>query len=277
MTRPSLKSRIVDMIASPLARSYHLAQIARRVAQIYDNDGNADMQRNGESLLLRRIVGIRPAGVFFDVGANNGDWTAAALDTGFTGSLVAVDPLHVNVDGLRRRFAHRPAVRVVEYALSDYVGDATFYSNTDPKNSGTDSLFNMREIGYDAQLQTVSVTCSTVERVASEMGVSSIDFLKIDVEGNELRVLKGAAPLLEAGRIDFIQLEFGHAARAAKVYLHDIVNLAAGVNYSLFAIKPRGLAPLQFTPFLENRYSYINLLMVRQAVVGDLRTAILAR
>jgi hypothetical protein len=89
--------------------------------------------------------------------------------------------------------------------------------------------------------------------------------------------LKGADRLLRSGAIDYIQIEFGHAARAAKVYLHDIVNIAAKNSYDLYVIKCKGFTPLNFTPFTENRYSYVNLLLARKAAAKELEGYILRK
>ena len=83
--------------------------------------------------------------------------------------------------------------------------------------------------------------------------------------------------MLAAGAIDFIQLEFGHAARAAGVYLHDIVHFVNEYDYQIFVIKPSGLLPLDFSPFSENRYSYINFLLAKRGVLGELKGHILKR
>jgi FkbM family methyltransferase len=272
-----LKSRCVNLVAGALSRNYYVTQVARRIVQLYDNDGNADMRVNGERLLLQTVIAMRPAGVLFDVGANRGDWSAEALSLGFRGRLVAVDPLSRNVVGLRQRFKGASNVEVAEFALSDVTGEAEFFSNTDESEGGTDSLFDMRRIGYNPSLTTVRVVCTTLASLAKELGVDRIDLLKIDVEGNELSVLKGAGAMLSQGSIDFIQLEFGHAARAAKVYLHDIVQLASSCSYEVFVIKPRGFMRLQFSPFSENRYAYVNLLLARGAIAHQIRDRILLR
>jgi len=271
------KSYFVSVIASWIAKSYHLTQIARNVVRIYDNDGNSNMYTNGEFRLLSLLVANSREGVFFDVGANRGDWSAEALALDFLGRLVAVDPLPRNIEAIKRRFSGRSNVTPLQYALSDTIGDLEFFSNWDEKESGTDSLFDMNRIGYAPNVTAVKVRCTTLPSIMGQLGLPKIDFLKIDVEGNEYFVLRGAHPLLAQELIDFIQIEYGHAARAAKVYLHDIVNLVKKYPYDIFVIKPRGLLPLNFTPFVENRYSMINLLIVRRAVLSELRLNILCR
>ena len=87
--------------------------------------------------------------------------------------------------------------------------------------------------------------------------------------------------MLSQGAIDFIQIEFGHSARAARIYLHDIVNFivesAKEYEYTIFVIKPTGLMPLDFSPFTENRYSYINFLLAKNSVLSKLNGHILEK
>lgn len=158
----------------------------------------------------------------------------------------------------------------LQYAISDATGEATFFSNVDEGQSGTDSLHNMNQIGYAPTVNAVKVNCTTLDKISEKLEIRKIDFLKADVEGHEYFVLKGAEGLLKNGGIDYIQIEFGHAARAAKVYLHDIVELANSYSYDIYVIKKNGFMPLNFTPFTENRYSYVNFLLARKSAAKEL-------
>jgi FkbM family methyltransferase len=164
-----------------------------------------------------------------------------------------------------------------ECALSDKVEKLQFFVNKDPALSGHDSLFDMREIGYQDGVDCIEVQSNTLDELTKRLGISKIDFLKIDVEGNELSVLMGARSLLSQGAIDYIQLEFGHASRAAHVYLHDIVHFVNEFDYTIFVIKPSGFMSLKFSPFTENRYSYINFLLARNDVISKLNGSILEK
>jgi hypothetical protein len=135
----------------------------------------------------------------------------------------------------------------------------------------------MQKIGYTDGTDRIEVQSITLDELARVSSVSRINFLKIDVEGAELQVLRGASVMLSQGNVDFIQIEFGHAARASRTYLHDIVNFIDNFEYTIFVIKPKGFLPLNFSPFIENRYSCINLLIARNDVLGDLTGHILKR
>jgi FkbM family methyltransferase len=263
-----------------LSRSYYVTQLARKVVQIYDNDCNGDMNTNGEARLQRVIASLTTSeSVVMDVGANVGEWSAAWIATGAKGRLVAIDPLRRNLDAVQGKLERLGCQRfdLCEVALSDGAGKVKFFTHSDPSLSGHDSMLDMRSIGYDESVESTEVNTDTLDRLASKLGISNILLLKVDVEGNELAVLKGARQLMAREAIEFIQIEFGHAARAARVYLYDIVTYVGQHAYDMFVIKPNGLAPLNFSPFTENQYSYINLLIARRASLHRLGANIMKR
>lgn len=269
---------LASVFANIVSKSYHLTQIARRIVQVYDNDCNDDMEKNGEKKLLQLIASSSGVdSVFMDVGANVGDWSAALIGVGYTGRLVAVDPLGRNLSTVREKLTalNYSNFELCECALSDKVGKFKFFISKDPSLSGHDSLFNMQEIGYKEGVDCIDVQSNTLDELVKQVNILKIDFLKIDVEGNELSVLKGAKSLLSKEAIDFIQIEFGHASRAAHIYLHDIVNFVNDYKYTIFVIKPTGFLPLDFSPFTENRYSYINFLLAKNSVLSKLNGHIL--
>jgi len=151
---------------------------------------------------------------------------------------------------------------LIQCALSNTTERKIFYTNLDNNLSGHDSLYDMSLIGYTEKTIKTEVDVKKLDEVLLQYEIDNIYFLKIDVEGNELNVMKGASNLLARGAISFMQFEFGNAAKAARVYLHDIVFLLESNQYKIYVIKPKGLLPLEFTPFTEMRYSYINLLAV---------------
>ncbi len=85
--------------------------------------------------------------------------------------------------------------------------------------------------------------------------------LKLTLGGDGLFVLRGTGRLFTLKKYWVAQIEFCLSAGAARVYLHDIVYFINGYEYKIFVIKPPGVLPLDFSPFTENRYSYIDFLL----------------
>jgi FkbM family methyltransferase len=275
----TFKRILGQFLAKLFARSFYITQLSRRIVQIYDNDQNNIFKENGELKLLTHLTRISNSeSIFFDVGANVGDYSIELIKGGITGKLFLVDPLKKNLNIARKKLIslNFNNFELLQCALSNSTEKVIFYTNLDDNLSGHDSLYDMSLIGYTEKTIKTEVDVKTLDEVLLQFEVDNIYFLKIDVEGNEFNVMRGASNLLARGAINFMQFEFGNAAKAARVYLHDIVFLLESNQYKIYVIKPRGLLPLEFTPFTEMRYSYINLLAVHVKFIHKISNIVIS-
>ncbi|CAN7472540.1 FkbM family methyltransferase [Mycolicibacterium frederiksbergense] len=148
--------------------------------------------RNGEAEL--KLVPILADGGkdFLDVGANQGVYAFRAM--GHYRKVIAVEAHPGLVAGLRRII--RRDNEVLAVALSDEVGETSLHI---PTLRGRDvdtrsSLLPTANPGFD--LRTVTVPTTTIDA----LGLRRIGVIKIDVEGHELAVLRGAAETLRTAK-----------------------------------------------------------------------------
>lgn len=66
--------------------------------------------------------------------------------------------------------------------------------------------------------------------------------LKIDTEGHELNVLKGARLTIAKGMVDVIQIEFNEMNVISRTFFKDIIDILPG--YDFYRLLPDGLLPL---------------------------------
>jgi FkbM family methyltransferase len=124
---------------------------------------------------------LQEGGVFVDVGANVGYFTRIASRlVGTTGSVLAFEPMPAALKLLRLNSADLANVTILPLALSDKKGIATFYVR---KKGDTSSLM------HDDLAKTVQVDVTTLDEALAHC--RRIDVVKIDVEGNEIEVLRG--------------------------------------------------------------------------------------
>jgi len=126
-----------------------------------------------------------------DVGAYRGDFTATALAAFPGSSALLFEPGPVKAAALRERYRSEPAVRVFEIALGDEGGDALLHEQED---SATDSLLPPPHGATEERTRRVRV--SPLDAVLDEEGVRSVDLVKVDTQGYDLRVLRGSAETL---------------------------------------------------------------------------------
>jgi FkbM family methyltransferase len=131
---------------------------------------------------------IKPGNVVLDIGANEGVMSAyAASLVGRDGCVVAVEPQSRLLDVLEINLALNStgSYHVVHGAVSDHDGSVAV-SLSGEGNTGASSIV----LKYRWSRKTESVPTYTIESIARSRNLTSIDFVKIDVEGYEPEVLK---------------------------------------------------------------------------------------
>lgn len=148
----------------------------------------------------------RKGGTCLDVGANVGFYTCLmGLRVGRGGSVHAFEPEPRNVERIRTNVALNDleeTVRIHEHAVSDRAGRSVFHRH-DEVHSGWGSL--ERHPRHREELQVEAVT---LDGFLGEEEIDEVDLLKIDVEGSELRVLRGARSALRHRKIRHILVEW---------------------------------------------------------------------
>jgi len=138
---------------------------------------------------------LKPGDLFVDVGANVGLYSLLAAEVGCR--VLAFEPDESNRAALERNIginSRQGTITVLPEAVSDHVGHVSF-------RAGEDAL---ARIAADEDAGAVRIPCTTLDAV---IGQELVAGLKIDVEGAEFRVLKGAERLLRSRAIGLIQME----------------------------------------------------------------------
>lgn len=132
-------------------------------------------------------VQIRPGDIVLDCGANVGVFTREALRRE-AAVVVAIEPSPPNIECLRRNFRTEiRSGRVIVYTkgLWDEEGELTLHM--DPHNTAADSLV----IQHGDAHKEIQVPVTTIDRMMEELGLERVDFIKMDIEGAEVRALRG--------------------------------------------------------------------------------------
>ena len=151
---------------------------------------------------IRRLSNIfgTSVNVFFDVGANSGQTSAAALTSFPDATVYAFEPDKATFTALT---ANIRSSRFCPFnlALSDRCGEARFFDYGALATSNSlveDSQYASRS-NHQATIR--SVDCDTLDGLCRKLGVDQIDVLKVDTEGHDLAVLRGAERMLAERRI----------------------------------------------------------------------------
>lgn len=169
-----------------------------------------------EMLAWRRV--LHQGGLFIDVGANVGTYTIWAAELG--AEVIAVEPAADTFGLLQENIVlNGYPVTAVRAAAGDHCGTARFTVGRDAGNS----------LALDGPVVTELVT------VDSLIGDRRATGMKVDVEGFEIDVLRGAARALAEHRIGLIQIEWNEMSTfAVGAGRRPVAELLAGFGYRLY-------------------------------------------
>ncbi len=177
------------------------------------------------------IADIQPDDVFWDIGANIGIMSIAVAKLYPTAQVVAFECSPLTTHRLCANISLNEAViKVVNLALSDQNRIATL-SIRNVGNSGVSSLSPTMRASYENE---VSVATLTGDSLIETNDVPPPTHIKIDVEGHELRVLKGLSKHLDSESLRTIVFE----ANDPESY-EELRWLLADKGFVIEAIPPR--------------------------------------
>jgi FkbM family methyltransferase len=202
--------------------------------------------------------------VVLDVGANQGHWTRAFLQSFprsrmwcFEPSQVAFTALVAELDGC--------GVQLVNAALSDVDGPVKLWS--DGPGSTLGSLSRRDLDHYGLAFDTVeTVEAVTLDAWMVSEGLQHIDVLKLDVEGHEYQALLGGLSTLP--NIDLVQLEFGGCNIDSRVFFRDLWTILRDAGFTLYRLAPRGPVPIKKYSEREESFLYSVIYAVRRTRIS---------
>lgn len=195
--------------------------------------------------LIKRL--FRQGFVAFDVGANIGAYTLLMADrAGESGRVYAFEPQPEEFQKLVENTSlnRLSNVRLMTCALSDQPGHATLYSYASGfTNRGASSLHPDR---VSADARSFSVELSTVDALVQAEGLQRLDFMKVDTEGHDFKVLLGARESLRRFRPHVIFEYHAPYWQQEGFDFSDAERLFEGLNYSLYVVDEGHLTPVRF-------------------------------
>ena len=219
---------------------------------------------SGEEHLICAIARTTdPRGaVCLDVGANEGDYSRALAEHLPGASIHAFEPVERTCEELRETLAGT-GVTVHGVALGAQRGSADMHVIEGHSQLASLHPLLSHPSRPESSVEVVEVT--TLDEWAAANDIPRIALLKIDVEGAELEVLRGASRMIRDGAIDMVQFEFGTRNSVAGSMMRDFFEILPG--YRMHRVVVDGLAPMRkYNNTMELPISATNYLAVRDGV-----------
>ena len=249
------KSRALSLFALKV-RNQCNAIIANYIGKAHEG------AESGEHWFLENYVGSEPA-TLFDVGANRGDWTKAALKLSGETTVYSYEPDPRAVSQYRDSMHNNENVFFHDVAIGSEVGEMKlFLAKHSTEHSTAAPVANK-----DYTSSTVQV--STVDAQVKQHRIDYIDLLKIDVEGYESMVLKGASETLRKEKIGCIQFEYGENWKNAGATLTHVCSFLESHDFRTFLLRPKTLKVIDID-VLGEYFSYSNYIAVHKRNVENI-------
>jgi FkbM family methyltransferase len=174
---------------------------ADQIARALDQMGWEGFEAPLPSAVVRILR--RWPGVFLDVGANTGFYSLVAVASGPATSAIAFEPVPAILELLRANLRLNRAsgrVTVEEVAIGDQSGWATLHLPPPQLDGTVETSASLEPDFKDVVASSFEVRTSTLDDAWRGRGEPPVTMVKVDVEGSEARVLRGAEAVISTCR-----------------------------------------------------------------------------
>lgn len=240
------------------------ARVLRRALDGELGGGNADSATNGEEAVIacasRRLA--TGGATIFDVGANRGDWTRAFISAlaNPEACFHALEPSGDTFSVLEIALKADSRVALHRVGLGDEAGELELQIYD--RAAGGNSLFEREGTRLEVT-DREAVAIETGDEFCRKGAIESIDFLKLDTEGYEMRVLAGLNTMLSAGKVRCLQFEYGGTWIDARSFLKDAFALLVPLGFAIGKIHPAGVRILKEYRQEYDDFRYANFLAMQ--------------
>lgn len=184
---------------------------------------------------IANLLPMYQADIVFDIGANIGQSAKLFMARLPNSRIYCFEPVSDTFHQLQSNLKGKNNVDVYQLAF----GSSTSTGEMVLQDNSTMSflLDQSKQALTNKNVQTESVDIVTLDSFCLTKKIDHISYLKIDTEGGDLDVLKGAVGMLTEQRIDLVQVEVGmNPANKSHVSFESIKEFLESHGYFLFGI-----------------------------------------
>lgn len=204
---------------------------------------------------------------FLDIGMNQGSYSRMLLKHFPKANVIGVEAVKFFADECKKSLPSK--VKILNYALSESEEAIKLFrrglgANSDPRDSNPSS---------GQQSETIEVTTRTLDSLWADGEIAAADFVKIDTDGFDLRVLLGGGRFFRDTR-PVIQIEVSRYWKFTDSKPVKLDDFCLDFRYELFLMTPTGLRILKSASQIQYRRVSVNCILVPQEsspVFGTMR------
>lgn len=251
----------------------HIYKLALRGIGVLNSEGP---EVTGEKYFLEKIIPKLNITTVIDVGANTGGYCLLIKKYLPKSNIYACEPHPENFGKLERN-THGKGIKAFNLGFSERVAKAKLWDfaedadlkHTQPTSTLSSLYRDVIEKIHEQKAQAFTVKLVTIDSFTKKQNIKTIDFLKIDTEGSEYQVLKGAKEMLSKDKIKVILFEVNEMNVYSRVFFKDFIDLLQ--NYKLYRLMPRGLLPItDYIPKMHEIFAFQNIVAINKITYRNL-------
>lgn len=232
---------------------------------IFNSEGN---HVTGETHFLKFLAKNLKIRTILEVGANDGGDTVEIRSYFPKATIYSFEPHPLTFKLLQEKakvlnnkpFNYAVGSGLGKVLLWDFADDADL-KHLQPTSALASLNKDVIEGFHKQKAQSFEVKQITLDSFAKKHGIKEIDFLKVDTEGHEYEVFKGAIKLIKENKIHVIQFEFNEMNAFGKIFMKDFVDLLSG--YTFYRLMPNGFMALgAYRPITHEIFGFQNIVAV---------------
>ena len=206
---------------------------------------------------------INEGDIILDVGANLGTITLLFSQfAGENGVVHAFEPTPSTFEKLSQNVfnMNRKNIILNNLAVSDSVGEIIFNTYEDAYASwNTIANRPLEKYGINIQKPVpIKIPTTTIDEYCEINAIKKLDFVKIDVEGAELSVLKGAKGMFSSKKIKYCSFEFGQTIFDMGNTVNEFIELIDSFKYKVYNVsKQQKIFPVNYKNMAEFSVLYL--------------------
>lgn len=217
---------------------------------------------SGEGFFINNALNSINSPTVVDVGANVGNYSIKVHNSYNNVKVFALEPHPGNFKKLKENTKNHN-IEIINKACGAKKGRVKIYDYSDKGSSHASTTKGVIEKIHNEKSKEIKVEMTTVDDLSREKKIEKIDLLKIDTEGNELNVIKGAQKLINNKSIRCIQFEFNEMNTESRTFAKDFVEKLGG--YRMFRMLPNGLVDLgEYTPVEYEVFAFQNIVAIKK-------------
>ena len=230
--------------------------------------GLMNPNKNGEYVLLKKVIDQSKNLNILDIGSNVGSYTKKAISLRGDKSLL----IH-SIDANPEMKEYFKQIDFKGFTYSHVgVGKSKerkiFYSDKKVGGKASSSFFKHY---YLNENNSYEVEIHQLDDIITQLSWDKIDLLKIDIEGSEMDALEGAEKSFEKEIINITQLEYNPTWIKADKSLENLFNFKEKFSLDMFRLTKTGLMPLNKYHHSLDDFNYQNIILIKKGISIPMR------